>query len=64
MSVEKLNIEELLGEEASYLLDHKCETVSKDVLSLPSPTFVDDVWSLSDIAVHDLSLIAKKLPAL
>lgn len=48
MSVEKLNIEELLGEEASYLLDHKCETVSKDVLSLPSPTFVDDVWSLSD----------------
>ena len=48
MSVEKLNIEELLGEEASYLLDYKCETVSKDVLSLPSPTFVDDVWSLSD----------------
>ncbi len=48
MSLDIKKIEELLGDESSYLLDHVSKTISKDRLSLPSPTFVDDVWSLSD----------------
>ncbi len=48
MSLDIAKIEELLGDEATYLLDHKSETISKDRLSLPSGTFVDDIWSNSD----------------
>ena len=39
---------DLLGEEAEYLLDHTCKTVSKDQLYLPGPDFVDRVWRDSD----------------
>lgn len=48
MSLDIKKIEELLGDEASYLLDHVSKTINKERLSLPSPTFVDDVWSISD----------------
>lgn len=43
-----LNIEEFLGKEASYLLDHKCDTVKKEHLHLPGPDFVDRVMTTSD----------------
>lgn len=39
---------ELLGDKASYLLDHQCKTVSKDLLHLPGPDFVDRVVARSD----------------
>jgi class I fructose-bisphosphate aldolase len=42
------NTEAILGDEASYLLDHTCETVSKDQLYLPGPDYVDRVVSQSD----------------
>ncbi len=48
MSLGTSKIEEMLGDEASYLLEHKSKTISRDRLALPSSTFVDDVWSLSD----------------
>jgi class I fructose-bisphosphate aldolase len=38
----------LLGANAAYLLEHVCKTVSKDLLNLPGPDFVDRVWALSD----------------
>ena len=41
-------IEELLGEKARLLLDHKSETISKDLISLPGPDFVDRVCAHSD----------------
>ena len=41
-------IESLLGNQASLLLEHKCTTVPKEQLQLPSPTFVNDVWTRSD----------------
>ncbi|MCD4685320.1 MAG: class I fructose-bisphosphate aldolase [Anaerolineae bacterium] len=41
-------IEALLGDDAEYLLGHQCKTVSADQLYLPSPTFVDDVFTASD----------------
>ncbi len=46
MSVDK--IAALLGDEAGYLLNHKCQTVSSDQLHLPGPDFVSRVWKDSD----------------
>ena len=42
------DIIDLLGDKAAYLLEHECKTVSKDLLHLPGPDFVDRVWALSD----------------
>jgi len=42
------NIEKILGKEANYLLDHKCNTVKKEHLHLPGPDFVDRVMTSSD----------------
>ena len=41
-------IEALLGKEAESLLTHTCETISKDMLALPGPDFVDRVLSMTD----------------
>lgn len=41
-------IEELLGSDAEYLLGHTCTTISKDLIHVPSPTFVDDIFGPSD----------------
>ena len=43
-----IDIERLLGEEASYLLDHKCEGIGRDMLTLPGPDFVTDVVAGTD----------------
>lgn len=40
-------IEELLGEKAESLLNYKCK-VDKSTLTLPSPDYIDTVFSLSD----------------
>ncbi|MBO0683773.1 MAG: class I fructose-bisphosphate aldolase [Candidatus Dormibacteraeota bacterium] len=47
-TVTKTRVEDILGDEASYLLEHRCQTVPKEQLHLPGPDFVDRVWSLSD----------------
>ena len=39
---------DLLGDKATYLLDHRCTTVSKDLLHLPGPDFVDRVVASSN----------------
>src|ERR1041385_3730436 len=41
-------IEELLGDEARSLLDHKSQTIPKEHIYLPGPDFVDRVVSQSD----------------
>ncbi len=41
-------IEELLGEDGQALLKHECKTISKDLLHLPGPDFVDRVFMDSD----------------
>lgn len=48
-------IQSFLGDKAAYLLEHQSQTISKDQLHLPSPTFVDDVWALSDRSPRVLS---------
>jgi len=42
------NIIEILGEEAAGLLEHRCETVSRDLLHLPGPDFIDRVFAATD----------------
>jgi len=37
-------LESLLGDQAEYLLDHRCETISKEALHLPGPDFVDRIF--------------------
>lgn len=38
----------LLGNEADSLLNHTCKTVTKDLLHLPGPDFIDRIFSVSD----------------
>lgn len=38
------SIEELLGDEASNLLNHQCKTINKSRLIQPSAKYVDEVW--------------------
>lgn len=40
--------EEILGDEAEYLLDHESDTISQERLHLPGPDFIDRVWLDSD----------------
>src|SRR5712691_3067163 len=47
-------LEELLGEAAANLLEHKCQTVPKSQLHLPGPDFVSRVWKDSDRSVQVL----------
>ncbi len=41
-------IVEALGNNADNLLNHTSQTISKDLLYLPSPTFVDDYYTQTD----------------
>ena len=41
-------IEELLGDDARTLLDFNSPKISRDMLQVPGPDFVDRVWALSD----------------
>lgn len=42
--IDTRKIEGLLGNDAQTLLDHKCETVSSNILHLPGPDFIDRVF--------------------
>ncbi|HPE67076.1 MAG TPA: class I fructose-bisphosphate aldolase, partial [Synergistales bacterium] len=44
-------IEQLLGNEAKVLLEHKCATIDKSMLTLPGPDFVDRVTAISDRSI-------------
>lgn len=39
---------EILGADGEKLLQHECKTVSKDLLHLPGPAFIDEVFAASD----------------
>ena len=41
-------IEEILGADASGLLQHQCKTIPKESLQLPGPDYVERIYSLSD----------------
>ncbi len=41
-------IQQLLGEQADYLLNHSCKTIAADRLHRPGPDFVDRAWGNSN----------------
>lgn len=41
-------IEHILGDSASYYLDHQCRTISASDLHLPGPDWVDRIFSISN----------------
>ena len=41
-----MDIASLLGDEASSLLDHKATAFPKELLTLPSPNYINDVFTL------------------
>ena len=53
------DIKNLLGAEADSLLNHKCKTVSKDLLHLPGPDFVDRIFIQSDRNTRVLSSLQR-----
>jgi class I fructose-bisphosphate aldolase len=42
------NIQSLLGGQAGYLLEHRCETIAQTHLHVPGPDFIDRVWLASN----------------
>ncbi len=54
-------IAELLGEDASYLLDHSCTTIAKDRLHLPGSDTVDRIFSPSDRNIRVLRSLEQLL---
>jgi class I fructose-bisphosphate aldolase len=41
-------IQSLLGDKASALLEHQCRTIPKERVHVPSPNYVDECYGLSD----------------
>ena len=48
------NIQTLLGEQASYLLEHQSHSISKASIHLPSANFIDEQFALSNRNVQVL----------
>lgn len=44
----RMDIASLLGDEASSLLDHTATAFPKELLTLPGPNYIDDVFTLTD----------------
>lgn len=38
----------ILGDQASYLLDHTCKGVPSELLTTPGPSYLDDIFAYSD----------------
>jgi len=56
MSYKKIT--ELLGDEADFLLNHSCKTISKDVLHQPSPDFIDKIFISTNRSPQTLRSLA------
>lgn len=52
-------ISDILGNDASHLLDHKSTTILKEHLHLPGPDFVERVWMDSDRSTQVIGSIQK-----
>jgi len=47
-STSRSRIEEILGDRAQELLEHRCETVAADLLHRPGPDVVERIWTQTD----------------
>ncbi len=52
-------VADILGDEASSLLDHTCSTIDSSQLHLPGPDFVERVWMHSDRNIPTLNSIQR-----
>ena len=52
-------VETLLGEKASYYLEHTCKSIDKSMIHTPSSDFVDKVWSQSDRNIPTLNSLQR-----
>lgn len=50
-------IHNLLGDQASFLLDHQCKTIDKSLLHLPAKDSVDKIWIPSNRSIRTLGSI-------
>lgn len=50
-------IQDLLGDQAAYYLEHSCNTIDKSALHLPSADAVDNVWADSNRNIQTLRSI-------
>jgi len=53
------SIATVLGADAAQLLDHKCAGISRDILHLPGPDFIDRVYAASDRTPRVLANLAR-----
>lgn len=53
------HLHSLLGDEAQALLEHQCQTISKEKLHLPGPDFIDRVISHSDRSIPVLRSLSQ-----
>lgn len=51
-------IEALLGDSHAPLLQHRCTTIAKEKLHLPSPAFIDEVFGISNRSIPALKNLA------
>jgi len=54
-------VADILGDEASFFLDHKCNTIDSKHLHLPGPNFVERVWMNSDRNIPTLNSMQRLL---
>lgn len=55
----KQSVQELLGANADSLLEHRCQPIDRESLHLPSPDFIDSVYSKSDRNQRVLNNLAR-----
>ena len=53
------NVVDLLGSKADHLLNHRCETITKEQLYLPSPSFVDEIFGGSNRSPQVMKSLAQ-----
>jgi len=56
--MELRKIRDILGDQAT-LLDHQCRTIAKSSLTLPSPSYIDDVFTHTDRTPRVLGALAR-----
>ena len=57
----KLDVTSLLGDQAESLLTHKCSTIDKSTLHLPSPNVINEIYSQTDRPIPVLRNLASML---
>ncbi len=50
-------IQDLLGDKASYYLEHTCKTIDKSTIHSPSPNHVDEIWATSNRTTRTIGSI-------